>query len=636
MPTPHEILKQYWGFDAFRPLQEDIIQSALEGRDTLALLPTGGGKSICFQVPALCQEGVCVVISPLIALMKDQVYNLKKRGIAAEAIFSGMPMRDIDRIFDNAVYGGLKFLYLSPERLTTPIAKTRLGLMNINLLAIDEAHCISQWGYDFRPPYLEIAKIRELLPKGTPILALTATATPEVVIDIQEKLAFRQKNVFQKSFERKNIAYVVVPSDDKIPKAIDILRKVPGTGIIYARNRRLTKEIAYELNRQGINADFYHAGLSAEERTRKQEDWINNKIRIIVSTNAFGMGIDKPDVRCVVHIDPPDNLEAYFQEAGRAGRDEQKAYAVLLYGKGDKATLDYAFKMAFPELKEVRQVYRALGSYFQLGIGSGEGESYDFDLIEFSKTYRFEDQIKVLSCLKILEQAGWLTLSEAIFIPSSVIVLVSRDELYDFQLKHKDIDLTVKALTRAYPHVFGQSVFINEKAMSHFLKIREEDLLKKLQYLHNEKMIAYTPQKEKPQLTFLKERLSAEDITLDHQLYRFRKERQQYRIDKMIEYCETERCRSAMLMAYFGQENAPNCGICDYCLKHPNETLNKEEFDRYREKIVFLLRKESLSFDQIVQSFATNRQEKVIKILGYLIDEGTLEKNGELLRCLVV
>ncbi len=626
MPTPHEILKQYWGFDNFRALQEDIIQSVLQGRDTLALLPTGGGKSICFQVPALCMEGVCIVVSPLIALMKDQVYNLKKRGITAEAIFSGMHYRDIDRILDNAAYGGLKFLYLSPERLTTELVQARIRKMNINLLAIDEAHCISQWGYDFRPPYLEIAKIRDLLPKSTPILALTATATSEVVEDIQVKLAFRQKNVFQKSFARANLAYVVVVVDDKVKKAVDIIKKVPGTGVVYTRNRKKTKDIAYELNKQGIVADFYHAGLTAEERSKKQEDWINNKIRIIVSTNAFGMGIDKPDVRSVVHIDPPDNLEAYFQEAGRGGRDEKKAYAVLLYNEGDKESLERGFEVSFPELKEVRQVYRALGSYFQLGIGSGEGESYDFDLIEFCKTYRFEDQLKALSCLKILEQSGWLTLSESVYIPSNVFVTVSREELYNFQIKHKDIDLTVKALTRAYPNVFHQPVNINEKAMSHFLKMREDELVLKLQYLDKEQIIQYTHFKEKPQLTFLKERMDAENLSFDHQLYKFRKERQRYRIEKMIEYCEAPRCRNAMLLAYFGQKDGKKCGTCDYCLANPEEQISAEDFERYKEKIAFLLKKEQLLMEQIVESFATTRQARIVKMLEYLLDEGFLVK----------
>lgn len=633
MPTPQEILKRYWGYDAFRPLQEDIINNVLRGQDTLALLPTGGGKSICFQVPALCREGVCIVISPLIALMKDQVYNLKKRDIAAEAIYSGMRYQDIDRILDNAVYGGLQFLYLSPERLKTELVQVRLQKMKVSLLAIDEAHCISQWGYDFRPPYLEIANIRQLLAADVPVLALTATATPEVVTDIQEKLAFKQKNVFQKSFERENLTYVVSETDDKIGKTIDILKKVAGSGIVYVRNRRMTKEIAFELNRQGIIADFYHAGLTTDERSKKQDAWINDKTRIMVSTNAFGMGIDKPNVRIVVHLEPPDNIENYFQEAGRGGRDEKRAYAVLLYGKADKNNLETAFESSYPELKEVRQVYRALGSYFQLGIGGGEGESYDFDIIEFSKNYRFEDQIKVLASLKILEQAGWLTLSEAIFIPSSVFVKVNRETLYSFQLRHKELDAMIKALTRGYPSLFSHPTNINEKTISHFLKISEEDVVKQLQYLHNESIIEFSLKKEKPQITFLTPRMNVEDLTFDTQLYKFRKERQKFRIEKMVAYCEEKRCRSVMLLDYFGQKDAKPCGGCDVCLSRQKENVSaNEEFNRYKEKIAFLLRKERLTLEQIVNSFATQRQPMIIKTLEYLIDEGFLIKEGEYLK----
>lgn len=633
MPTPQEVLKRHWGYDAFRPLQEDIINSVLQGHDTLALLPTGGGKSICFQVPALCKEGVCIVVSPLIALMKDQVYNLKKRDIAAEAIYSGMRYQDIDRILDNAVYGGLQFLYLSPERLKTELVQVRLQKMKVSLLAIDEAHCISQWGYDFRPPYLEVANIRQLLAADVPVLALTATATPEVVTDIQEKMAFKRKNVFQKSFERKNLTYVVNETDNKVGKTVDILKKVAGSGIVYVRNRRMTKEIAFELNRNGIVADFYHAGLTPDERSKKQDAWINDKIRIMVSTNAFGMGIDKPNVRVVVHIEPPDNIENYFQEAGRGGRDEKRAYAVLLYGKADKGNLEATFESTYPELKEVRQVYRALGSYFQLGIGGGEGESYDFDIIEFSKNYRFEDQIKVLASLKILEQAAWLSLSEAIFIPSSVFVKVSRDALYSFQLRHKELDAMIKALTRGYPTVLSHATNINEKPIAHFLKISEEDVTRQLQYLHNEGIIEFVLKKEKPQITFLKQRMNVEDLTFDTQLYKFRKERQKYRIETIIAYCEEKRCRSVMLLEYFGQKDAKPCGGCDVCLSRQKEDVSaNEEFERYREKIAFLLRKERLTMEQIVNSFATQRQPILIKTLEYLIDEGFLTKDGELLR----
>ncbi len=626
---PAEVLKQFWGYDQFRPLQEDIIHSVLAGKDTLALLPTGGGKSICFQVPGLCKEGVCVVISPLIALMKDQVYNLKRRGIAAEAIFSGMAYRDIDRILDSAVSGELRFLYLSPERLTTELAIERIKRMNINLLAIDEAHCISQWGYDFRPPYLTISEIRQHLP-NTPVLALTATATPEVVKDIQERLLFKKENVFQKSFLRDNLAYVVATSQDKIAKTIDILKKVPGSGVVYVRNRRKTKEIAFLLQQNGIVADYYHAGLSAEERSEKQDAWIKDRTRIMVSTNAFGMGIDKPDVRVVVHVDVPDNLEAYFQEAGRGGRDEKKAYAVLLTNDADEPSLKFNYENAFPDLKMIRQVYRALGSYFQLGVGSGEGNSYDFDLVEFAKNFRFDNQLEVLSALKVLEQSGWISMTESVYVPSSLMLLINREELYGFQLRNRKYELLLKTLTRVYEGVFSDPTFINETALAFALKIQKDELLRLLDLLKKENILDYQPKKDKPQITFLKERLNADDITIDVKLYNFRKERYLFRIEKMIQYMNSQHCRSKMLLEYFGEKNVKKCGTCDFCLnERKNSTLSGEDFERYKEKIIALLKKEKLTIKQVIDSFATNRHEKVIQTLEYLINEGFIKKEEE-------
>jgi ATP-dependent DNA helicase RecQ len=626
---PAEVLKQFWGYDQFRPLQEDIINSVLAGKDTLALLPTGGGKSICFQVPGLCKEGVCIVISPLIALMKDQVYNLKRRGVAAEAIFSGMAYRDIDRILDSAVSGELRFLYLSPERLTTELAIERIKRMNINLLAIDEAHCISQWGYDFRPPYLTIAEIRQHLP-NTPVLALTATATTEVVKDIQEKLAFKKENVFQKSFLRDNLAYVVATSQDKIAKTIDILQKVPGSGVVYVRNRRKTKEIAYLLQQNGIVADYYHAGLSAEERSEKQDAWIKDRTRIMVSTNAFGMGIDKPDVRVVVHVDVPDNLEAYFQEAGRGGRDEKKAYAVLLVNDADEPSLKFNYENAFPDLKMIRQVYRALGSYFQLGVGSGEGNSYDFDLVEFAKNFRFDNQLEVLSALKVLEHSGWIAMTESVYVPSSLMLLINREELYGFQLRNRKYELLLKTITRAYEGVFSDPTFINETALAFALKIQKEELLRLLDLLKKENILDYQPKKDKPQITFLKERLNADDITIDVKLYNFRKERYLFRIEKMIQYMNSRNCRSKMLLEYFGEKNVKKCGTCDFCLdERKNSTISGEDFERYKAKITDLLKREKLSVKQVIDSFATNRHEKVIQTLEYLVNEGFIQKEED-------
>ncbi|MEM8907342.1 MAG: ATP-dependent DNA helicase RecQ, partial [Bacteroidota bacterium] len=407
--TALQVLQKYWGYEQFRPTQGEVIESVLAGQDTLALLPTGGGKSICFQVPALVQEGLCIVVSPLIALMKDQVQNLQKRGIPAAAIYSGMHRKDIDRILDNAVYGGLKLLYLSPERLGTELAIERIKKMKVNLLAIDEAHCISQWGYDFRPAYLQIVAIRAHLPQ-TPVLAVTATATQRVVIDIQEQLDFREGQFFQQSFLRSNLAYVVLNEERKLEKLLDILTKVKGSGVVYVRSRKKTLEIAQFLQRKNISATHYHAGLGTPLRSTKQDAWINDQVRIMVATNAFGMGIDKADVRIVVHLDLPNSLEAYFQEAGRAGRDGKKSFAVLLTNAGDARYLEKNFELTFPALEEVRRVYQALSSYFQLAIGSGLGESFDFDLQDFATIYQLE-ALKTYNCLKILEQAGVLVLT---------------------------------------------------------------------------------------------------------------------------------------------------------------------------------------------------------------------------------
>lgn len=622
--SPQAILKQYWGYDQFRPLQEDIIQSVLNGADTLALMPTGGGKSICFQVPALCQEGICIVVSPLIALMKDQVYNLQKRDIPAVAIYSGMAYRDIDRILDNCVYGNTKLLYLSPERLTTDLAKERIRRMKVNLLAIDEAHCVSQWGYDFRPPYLEIAKIREWLPQ-VPVLALTATATQQVVEDIQEKLAFRKRNVFQKSFTRDNLSYSVLQEDHKLEKLADILTKVRGSGVVYVRSRKKTKDIADMLKLRGISADYYNAGLNSEMRSAKQDAWVANKVRVMVSTNAFGMGIDKPDVRIVVHMDLPDSIEAYFQEAGRAGRDEKKAYAVLLYNDNDRRSLEEQYEIAFPEIDELRQVYKALGSYLQLAIGSGEGEGYDFDITEFCKNYTFKP-IKVLSCLKVLEQAGWIVLNEAILIPSTLRILVTKEELYDYLLRHPKLDRIIKAILRTYQGAFLNHINVREGQLANFLNMTRADLDKSLKLLHKDGIIDYSAQKEKPQIVFTKERVDANVLDIDRQLYAFRKNRHLERIRKAVAYAETPVCRNRQLLHYFGQEVDKNCGICDVCTGRTRTDISTDQFENYKQWIQELLKAGPLTLEQVVKAFPPAQEEKVLTAIGYLVDEGYLEE----------
>lgn len=629
MTQPVDILRQYWGHQTFRPNQESIIQSVLAGKDTLALLPTGGGKSICFQVPALCQEGICIVISPLIALMKDQVQNLQKKGVSALAIYAGMAYRDIDRLLDNCVLGEVKFLYLSPERLVSDLARERIKRMKVSLIAVDEAHCISQWGYDFRPPYLEIAQIREYFPQ-VPVIALTATATPEVVADIQVKLAFKNQQVFQSSFGRPNLAYIVRPSEAKEEQLVDILQKVPGSAVVYVRNRRRTKEIAQLLQKKRISADFYHAGLTPDERSSKQDAWVSSRTRVMVSTNAFGMGIDKPDVRTVVHMELPDNLEAYFQEAGRAGRDGLKSYAVLLYNQNDRRSLEFQYEQAFPSLDEARQVYRALGSYFQLALGGGQGECYDFDIAVFCQKFQLE-AIKTFNCLKLLEQEGWISLSEAVFTPSTLLIKVDKERLYDYQLKNRDLDKVLKVILRSYQGVFSSYVSFSEKKLAEYCKISHEQLQRALQQMQQDQVIEYNPQKDKPQLSYLRERIDAAYLTFDIQLYNFRKSRHAERIQKAIAYAEEKICRSQQLLHYFGEKEAPTCGVCDVCLERKKQGLDGESFDRLRQKIERLLEQEALPVKELVDSFAPKMKEQVLEVLTFMQNEGMLvETNGKL------
>lgn len=632
MPQALDILKQYWGYESFRPLQEDIIQSVLDGQDTLALLPTGGGKSICFQVPAMVQEGVCIVVSPLIALMKDQVQQLQKRGIRAAAIYSGMKYSDIDRIVDNAVYGHLKFLYLSPERLQTEIIQERIKRMPLNLIAVDEAHCISQWGYDFRPPYLKIANIRELCAKPTPILALTATATPEVVLDIQDKLAFGKTGcVLQKSFARQNLAYVVRPAEGKIAQLINILKKVNGSAVVYVRNRRKCKEIAYELRRQKISATYYHAGLDMEERSKRQEAWISGQTRVVVATNAFGMGIDKADVRTVVHLDLPDSLEAYFQEAGRAGRDGKKAYAVLLYHSKDKERLKRNYELAFPTLEDIRRVYRALGSYFQLATGSGLGQSYDFDIVEFSSTYQFE-VYEVYNVLKVLEQASWILVTEAVYVAAELSIRVNKDTLYDYQLKHPAMDHILKFILRSYQGAFANAVKIRENSLAKFLKISTAQLRQSLLKMHKEGIVYYTPAKNKPQIIFLQERVRTEQLSIDLKAYKTRQKKHLERMQAAIKYAESSRCRSQLLLSYFGETDSTYCEVCDTCLERKKKTVTTQEYEQYEYKIKELLDKEkALKLEDLVGAFNVKNKEALITTLSYLLDEGFVVQEDGLL-----
>lgn len=559
-----EILKQYWGYESFRPLQEDIINSVLLGRDTLALMPTGGGKSICFQVPALQLAGICIVVSPLIALMKDQVQNLRKKGIEAVAIISGMSHREVDIALDNCVYGKVKFLYIAPERLYNDLVLERIRYMKVGLFAIDEAHCISQWGYDFRPAYLELAKLRRIHP-NTPFLALTATATPRVVDDIQDKLGFVGRQVFQQSFRRDNLAYIVLAEEDKMGRMLRMIHRIGGAGVIYVRNRRETQEVSQYLVNHGIPADFYHAGLDTQTRSQKQDSWMENRIRVIVATNAFGMGIDKPDVRFVLHLDLPDSLEAYYQEAGRAGRDGKKAFPVLMFHQADREKLWANFENSFPAISFIQQVYHHLGNYFQLAYGAGQGLSFDFDVVDFCKRYQV-DILPTLSALKFLERDGWISVSEAVFIPARFKFEVDYQELYKFQVQSAKYDPLIKLILRTTGGVFDFYASVNEYELAKKLKIAYEKVIDMLQGLQKLELASYLPKTDAPQLTFRQARVDYKHLFIDTAFIAERKRIKEEQIKAMYTYLDTKDCRSIALQTYFGEKVETPCGVCDLCL----------------------------------------------------------------------
>ncbi len=628
MSTPLAILQQYWKYPSFRPLQEDIIQSVLDGHDTLALLPTGGGKSLCYQVPALCREGVCLVVSPLIALMKDQVFQLKKRGIPAAAVYSGMSAREIDITFENACQGAYKLLYLSPERLQTDMAIARIARMQVNLLAIDEAHCVSQWGYDFRPPYLEIGAFRQHLLPQVPLLALTATATPEVVLDIQNKLGFRASRVFQQSFERKNLSYSVLYEARKLDKLLDILKSVPGSGLVYVRTRKETREVALRLQKEGISADFYHAGLSFEERGRKQEDWIQGRIRIMACTNAFGMGIDKADVRLVVHMAPPDSIEAYFQEAGRAGRDGLKSYAVLLYSPSDADNLRRHLAQAHPDIEQVRRVYHALGHYTQIAIGAGRGEAFPFDLQHFCLSYQMEQPL-TYAALKVLEQEGWIALLDATNNFPRVRIEVGREALYDYQLRHPQADRIIQALLRAYPGIQRDYQEISLAVLARYAKTDTAAVEQMLKVARQAAILDYQPANQQAAVVFLQERVAAENLTLDVRRLNFLRQRAEQRVEAVIRYAETRACRSRQLLAYLGEAEALPCGICDICTGRNAAEITAETFDMLKERIFNLLREQHQPLHMLVTAFPSRQQPYVVQALEHLLSEGLLVETAD-------
>jgi ATP-dependent DNA helicase RecQ len=623
-----ELLNKYWGHTTFRSGQESIIESVLAGKDTLALLPTGGGKSICYQIPALAKPGLCIVVSPLIALMRDQVDNLNSRGIKALAINSAMNKREIDVALDNCVYGNYKFLYLSPERLETPIFKARVPKMNVNLIAVDEAHCISQWGYDFRPGYLKIEALREILP-AVPILALTATATREVVKDIQDKLLFRQPNVIGRSFERKNLAYVVQKQEDKLARLLKICTNIKGSGIVYVRNRKKTQEAADYLRSHGITADFYHAGLPPSVRDKRQESWMKNEVRVIACTNAFGMGIDKPDVRFVVHLDLPDCLEAYFQEAGRAGRDGNKAFAILLWNEQDTLELEDNVKNSFPPIPDIKKTYQAIANFYQLAIGSGFGQSFDFDIRRFCDTYDLK-QLTVFNSLKFLERENYVGLTEAFFQPSRIHFSHGKDGLYKFQVANQKYDEFIKLLLRSYTGMFEQYVKISETEIARRAGMTRDEVIQLLGYLNQMQVLSYIPQTELPQLIFTQERCDVKEIRISPEHHAERKQKALERMGRMILYCTSgQRCRSRQLLAYFGETESTDCGHCDVCLEQKQKQFTHEEFDLIMTEVVSLLSIRPHPIRELVDGVADHREEKVLKVIRWLIDKEEISYDEE-------
>lgn len=624
--TAIEVLEKYWGYNQFRPLQEDIIKSILQKNDTLAVMPTGGGKSVCFQVPAMMNEGICIVVSPLIALMKDQVSNLQKKGILSLAIHSGLKFHEVKRQFENAVHGNFKFFYVSPERLETSLFLEYLPYLRVNLIAVDEAHCISQWGYDFRPSYLKIAALRKYLP-DVPILALTASATQKVQKDICDKLEFKQGHkLFATSYDRSNLSYSVFTPPSKENKIIEVFNKVSGSGIAYCRSRKRTKELSAVLQVNQINADFYHAGLTTDTRNQKQDDWIRNKTRIICCTNAFGMGIDKPDVRSVVHFDLPDALEYYYQEAGRAGRDGKKSYAVLIYHPQEIDDLKSQIPLRFPGIEMIKKVYSSLCSFLQLPSGKGRGQSFNFEPGKFVENYKL-NPILVTSVLKILEQEEVFVLSDNMFIPSTVEFFASKETLQNLEKDFPKYNGTIKGLLRSYEGIFEQPCYIDEFSLARFIGLNKNEVIQYLDELHHMNIIEYIPRGDSPKILFLIDRVPSDDLIVNEKNIALRKKAYEERLAAMTDYAtQKEVCRSIFINKYFGGKPILPCGICDICLSQNQKSLSATELQH----VIEILKKNTYLTLEEIEKLTKIHKKKITEALQFLKQENLIvvEENG--------
>lgn len=621
--SAEEVLRKYWGHTSFRSPQSEIIQSVTAGKDVLAILPTGGGKSVCFQIPALLKDGLCLVITPLIALMQDQVSQLKKKGIPAIAIHSGLGHREIDILLDNCVYGNQKFLYVSPERLKTDLFRERFRKMNVNLIAIDEAHCISQWGYDFRPPYLQIAELREIK-AGVPFIALTASATKQVKEDILEKLQLKSALTFQKSFARENISLVVRKTEVKEKKALEILTKVPGSAIIYVRSRKSTQSIANFLQRSGISSIFYHAGLNHQERALRQEEWLHGSCRVMVATNAFGMGINKANVRTVIHLDIPENLESYYQEAGRAGRDGKRAYATVLYHTADIDSLKHKVEQSHPAFDYLKRIYQALANHFQLAEGAGQAESYDFDLEQFCKKFGFKSSA-VYPALKRLEEAGLIQFNESFFRPSRLHISFNKKNIYEFQVAHERYDAIIKMILRLFGgEVYSDFVTISENQLAAALHQSVEEVKLQLQQLHQLQVLMYEPTQDGPQVTFVLARQDADHLPIDREKMESRRQLHFAKMNKIIQYVEqSQQCRMQFILEYFDEVTYDTCGICDVCLEKKKK-IGKTAFADYQQQILYCLHDKKLSPEELTNSVAPKDADLFLEVMRTMVEENQL------------